>query len=217
MKGNKKLLLIMLSIAMLFCGRGYALAKSLDLNISQSGLTKISIYGDRIRSVFSDSKNIDLDADGEEGIIFLKPQDDKKINLTVLSELGESYILNLQPSNSVVSKEIILKSPKKSHTTNVANVSKEISRVIDLAHRLRTYKLAEEVKHLGAFKLEAVGYRNFKNFRVKVYSIENISDSAKPVSSKMFVFPDSVVAVAIDGDYLLESDAQTKLYTVERI
>jgi len=87
--------------------------KAIDVGISQQGLTRIAVKGDRIASVFGMTGEYALETDEEQGQIFIRPLDyefpfseetkddptPKPIHLTLTTEGGHTQDLRLTPQD----------------------------------------------------------------------------------------------------------------------
>lgn len=76
--------------------------KTIEVHISQEGLTRIAVKGDRITNVFGGGDEYTLEADEKEGQIFLKPNmslvaTPKPIHLSFITEEGLTQDIRLIP------------------------------------------------------------------------------------------------------------------------
>lgn len=85
--------------------------KTIEASISSQGLTRIAVKGDRISNVFGATGDYVLEADEDQGQIFIRPADvssfafggvkPKPIHLTLVTEGGHTQDLRLLPQDKV--------------------------------------------------------------------------------------------------------------------
>jgi hypothetical protein len=83
----------------------------IEANISQTSLTRISLPNDRIRSVFGIADEYSLEADEDQGEIFIHPLHNKPIHLTITTENGFTQDLQLIPTEGATEALILTKEP----------------------------------------------------------------------------------------------------------
>lgn len=128
---SKKLYLAGLSCLLILCSSSAhsALQKELDelqtleIPISQEGLTRIAVKEDRIQNVYGVSGEYILEADEENGQIFIRPltpEWTKGISLTLTTEKGKTQDLRLIPKAQLPEALIL-----KANTDKDDNLKKE--------------------------------------------------------------------------------------------
>lgn len=75
--------------------------KIIEVPISQLGLTRITVKGDRISNVFGIAGEYVMEADEDQGQVFIRPSEPalNPISLTVTTEGGHTQDLRLMPKN----------------------------------------------------------------------------------------------------------------------
>lgn len=76
-------------------------SKTIEVPIAQEGLTRITVEGDRIHNVFGLADQYVLEADEDQGQVFIRPVDPAlgSINLTITTEKGHTQDLRFLPKN----------------------------------------------------------------------------------------------------------------------
>src|SRR5439155_24281717 len=77
--------------------------KVIEIPISSQGLTRITVKGDRISNVFGVAGEYVMEADEEQGQVFIRPLEPalNPISLTLTTEGGYTQDLRLVPKNQV--------------------------------------------------------------------------------------------------------------------
>src|SRR3990167_9881555 len=77
--------------------------KVIEVPISQAGLTRITVKGDRISNVFGVAGEYVMEPDEDQGQVFIRPLEPalNPISLTVTTEGGHTQDLRLVPKNQV--------------------------------------------------------------------------------------------------------------------
>lgn len=106
---TKKFFLSSISLTLLSSSLSYgAIEKHLDehhvieTDISKEGLTRIAVKGDRIANVFGLAGDFLLEADEDQGQVFIRPQGlgaERPISLTITTEGGKTQDLRLKPAS----------------------------------------------------------------------------------------------------------------------
>lgn len=101
--------------------------KVIEVPISQSGLTRITVKGDRIANVFGISGEYVMEPDEAQGQVFIRPLESalNPISITLTTEGGHTQDLRLVPKNQAP-EALILKAEDESK--NAGEVKKNGSR-----------------------------------------------------------------------------------------
>jgi hypothetical protein len=216
---NRKLVAII--ILSLFAHPAYADYK-LDSNreysikIPKDDIVRIKVKGDRIAQVFAKSNYFSLENDPKSGTVFLTNLRDKPYSFTFITEKGREQSLRLIPADrdyvikaNFTAKEIEQKSrPGYLHEETMSKVN--------LAKRLGFYDLSEPTIRQENFTVKAIGYRNFKDLRVRKYELSNHQRQAVlKLKPQDLSFNYEVVMTMLEED-TLQPGAKTQLYTVAR-
>jgi hypothetical protein len=216
---NRKLVAII--ILSLFAHPAYADYK-LDSNreysikIPKDDIVRIKVKDDRIAQVFAKSNYFNLENDPKSGTVFLTNLRDKPYSFTFITEKGREQSLRLIPADrdyvikaNFTAKEIEQKS--RSGYLHEETMSK-----VNLAKRLGFYDLNEPTIRQENFTVKAIGYRNFKDLRVRKYELSNHQRQAVlKLKPQDLSFNYEVVMTMLEED-TLQPGAKTQLYTVAR-
>ena len=107
--------------------------KTIEVPISQQGLTRITVKEDRINNVFGTSGEYVLEADEEQGQVFIRPISlGKPISLTLTTEEGHTQDLRLIPQDRVPQAIILRADLGKEKSLKKSVISR--SEIEDLLH-----------------------------------------------------------------------------------
>lgn len=86
--------------------------KVIEVPISQTGLTRITVKEDRISNVFGMKGEYEMEADEDQGQVFIRPQEHilTPISITLTTEGGQTQDLRLLPKNQMP-EALILQKP----------------------------------------------------------------------------------------------------------
>jgi hypothetical protein len=217
---NRKLVAII--ILSLFAHPAYADYK-LDSNreysikIPKDDIVRIKVKDDRIAQVFAKSNYFNLENDPKSGTVFLTNLRDKPYSFTFITEKGREQSLRLIPAErGYVDKMLFFSEVKKDKQTRSGYLHEETMSKVNLAKRLGFYDLSEPTIRQENFTVKAIGYRNFKDLRVRKYELSNHQRQAVlKLKPQDLSFNYEVVMTMLEED-TLQPGAKTQLYTVAR-
>lgn len=205
--------------------------KTLSIPISQEGLTRITVKGDRIFGIYGINGDYTLEADEELGQVFLRPNltnNMTAISLTVTTEGGLSQDLRLTLKN-MPPEAIVLKkqeepheaSSSKSHSAELPHHLLFITReeVVLLLQSLREGLIPTGYSHVAVDMRRKEGphllLKEVRNEKLQglVFEIENKSPKLLLLKESEFGVHPKTIAVAIKNKYL-QPEERTEVYVV---
>lgn len=198
---------------------------TLEVAISKTGLTRIAVQGDRISNVFGLMGEFLMEADEDQGQIFIRPQGmdmDDPISLTITTEEGRTQDLRLIPEDKVpeaillVSKESLI--PRELIRTKVSRED-----VIELLAACREGSIPQGYTLRKVSLQEQTGVlpilRELSNGQIKIQQLEilNQTPMVRDLAPSDYGDNSDVIAVWISkhnlhpgekGDIYVVRDAQ---------
>lgn len=194
--------------------------------ISRSDINRIKLAGDRIRSLKSNSGELELSQDDHLGEVYLRPanpSENKPINLFIATEQNFTYKLLLYPK-SIPSEQIIIKNDAVLTNSNqeIAKSTKSSyqQQIISLMKAMRSknkiegYQIKNARKNidLGDLTLKRISTYKGQSFLGEIFTLKNNSGRFLNLEESIF-FKNGVRAIKIENHELFPGDI-TEIYIV---
>jgi hypothetical protein len=187
-----------------------------SIKIPVDDMVSISIAGDRIAQIFAKSNNFSLENDPKSGTVFLTNLRSNPYSLTFITEKGHKQALRLEPVGQGYTTQITFLSKNRNKKTRPTSWRSNVMTKIQLARQLGFYKTSEPIVEGEGFSVKLLGYRNFKDLRVRKYLISNSSHrKTLELKPQDFSFNYELLATKISHERL-QPEESTTLYTVAR-
>ena len=217
---------LMLLGGVMFCGVLYADPywvepdTRVEAIISLNQLNRIKVMDDRITQVFGDENTFSIDTDTETGQIFIKPKDEKRLFLTIVTENGESIDLALNPVE-MHAQTLVLKTtpPQQTLSHRAEPLTSQIIHLITAMNEGNaidgfTCLKASKEQNLGFLNLELQSLYQGDNLNGEIWVIKNTSHKIQYLTEKQFAEDASILAVAVKT-LVLEPKSSTQLFKVK--
>lgn len=188
--------------------------KSISIEVSQKGISCLSVKGDRIQEVLGLSADVTAQKDEVKGQLFLKgvktPQ-----HITILTEGGEMQDLVLTPTSSKVSTRVVLtltqtvegenkkQTSFPSHDVTLQECSIEVLKKVQLGSGHFSQDMARGQKE--GYEIRPVRRVYTYPVRGEVYEVKKIGKDSSFVSEKDF-FETGDVALSLSKHHLKEGE-----------
>ncbi len=201
-------------------------SQTIEVPISQSGLTRMRVKDDRILNVFGVTGEYILEADEGQGQVFIRPTGlggFKPIHLTLTTEKGITQDLQLTPQNRSPEALILKSDAERSKETKNLISREEIEDLLRASHEDRIplgYKSLP--LNLNTLKGPYLWKRELQGEKLKAstYEVKNNSQSPFTLSEPEFLnhlslTKKSIVAVWIEKK-TLEPGEGTKAHVITK-
>jgi hypothetical protein len=187
-----------------------------SIKIPKDDIVSIKVKGDRISQVFAKSNYFSLENDPKSGTLFLTNLSDKPYSLSFITEQGREQSLHLMPMNRGYTQRVCFTLEEQNVQPHNKLIIEDTMKKISLAKRLGFHSLTGPILRHDKFTVKSIGYRNFKELRVRKYEVANWRQrSTVKFRPQDFSFNYEVVMVMLEHDSLLPGE-KTQLYTVAR-
>lgn len=217
------LLLSLLFITSVFAAQEFVVSDgdTVKAKISARELTRISVDGEgRLDKVWGASGILDIQADKEQGEIFIRPTASAPpaLSFFVRDDMGATYTIVAQQYD-VPAQTIILRSdaPRKVSEENPQQASlafvdkiKKLMKAMVLAEKIGGYQIENTQESIPLWEeTKIILHRVYKSHGLtgEIYSVENVTDKTVTLHEREFInFRGRTQAVALEKLSLAPSD-----------
>lgn len=212
--------------------------KAIQIEISRQGLTRIRVEEDRIRNVFGSTGEYVLEADEEQGQIFIRPMGGGSFNpisLTLTTEKGRTQDLLLTPTDKtpealILQSDSSLEQPQAAASLPSRGEIEELiyacreNRIpvgyklmpLDLKTLGEPYRLIREIRNdpLRGTPLSGIHLRGLP-LRGLTYEVRNDSTNLRGLSEEEFAKDSQIIAVLLTK-HILNPGERTLVYVIAK-